>query len=127
MIKIFKDLTSGACFKTKTFYLILCLFLLVPFIPNASATTVLPSTLEYMTDFSDSIIVGSVISKEGYWENKKIYTRIIVEVDEYVKHRFPTKEKQLELEILGGKVGEVAFQVDGAPHFEVGERVMLFL
>ena len=91
------------------------------------ATQIVPSTLDYMTDFSDTIIIGHVTSKDSYWDNKKIYTSIILEVDQFVKNNNGETSSSIELKIPGGKVGDIGLEVDQAPIFKIGEKVMLFL
>jgi len=91
------------------------------------ATEIMPSTLEYMTDFSDTIIIGHVNDKYSYWENKKIYTNIAIDVEKFVKSPRGETSSSIELKIPGGKVGDIGFEVDQAPVFRVGEKVMLFL
>lgn len=91
------------------------------------ATQIVPSTLEYMTGFSDAIVVGHVVDKHSYWQDKKIVTSIIVDVEQLVKDSDGKDSSSVELIIPGGKVGDIAFEVDQAPIFEVGQKVMLFL
>ena len=91
------------------------------------ATIIIPSTLEYMTDFSDTIVIGHVTDKYSYWENKKIYTNIAINVEQLVKSPSGKTSSSIELKIPGGKVGDIGFEVDQAPVFSVGEKVMLFL
>jgi len=93
----------------------------------SQATLVLPSTLKYMTDFSDAIVIGYVTDKYSYWDNDKIYTNVIINLDQYVKYLYGEKSQHLQIKILGGKVDDVRLEVSDAPTFELGEKVMLFL
>ena len=107
---------------------------LILFAPIASlwvalsyATEIIPSTLEYMTGFSDAIIIGYVNDQNSYWENGKIYTNISVDVEKFVKVPQNETSSPIELKIPGGKVGDIGLEVDQAPVFRKGEKVMLFL
>jgi hypothetical protein len=91
------------------------------------ATEIIPSTLEYMTDFSDTVVIGHVTDKYSYWENKKIYTNIAIDVERFIKSSRGETSSPIELKIPGGKVGDIGFEVDQAPVFSMGEKVMLFL
>ena len=90
------------------------------------ATQIVPSTLEYMTGFSDAIVVGHVVDKHSYWQDKKIVTSITVDVEQHVKDS-AGEASAVEIIIPGGKVGDIALEMDQAPVFEIGEKVMLFL
>ena len=96
-------------------------------IPALHATLTVPSTLEYMIDFSDTIIIGHVKDKYSYWENQKIYTKIVIDVEQFVKNSYREKSTEIVLKVPGGKVGDTRLRVSGAPTFKVREKVMLFL
>jgi hypothetical protein len=91
------------------------------------ATQIIPSTLEYMTGFSDAIVIGHVVGKHSYWQDKKIVTSVTVDVEQSLKHADGKAAPSVELIIPGGKVGDIALEIDQAPVFEVGQKVMLFL
>jgi len=96
-------------------------------LPKPYASEIVPSTLEYMTDFSDTIVVGHVANNFSYWEGDKIFTRVTIEVERFVKNRNAESSSIIDLKIPGGKVGNISFEVNGAPVFELGEKIMLFL
>lgn len=96
-------------------------------IPSAYTTEIIPSTLEYMTDFSGTIVVGTVKDKYSYWEEQKIFTNVGIDVEEFVKNSGDERSSYLQLKIPGGTVGDLSFHVDQAPAFKEGEKVMLFL
>lgn len=91
------------------------------------ATTIIPATLEYMTDFSGTIIIGHVSDQYSYKEDEKIFTNIVIEVERFVKNRQGERASSIQLKIPGGKVEDIAFELDGAPIFTPGEKVLLFL
>jgi hypothetical protein len=96
-------------------------------IPSAHTTEIIPSTLKYMTDFSDTIVVGTVSDKYSYWEGQKIFTNVGIDVEQFVKKTENEGSSYLQLKIPGGTVGDLSFHVDQAPEFKEGEKVMLFL
>jgi hypothetical protein len=63
----------------------------------------------------------------SYWENKNIYTNVVVEVDSVVKSAAETVSGNIMVRVLGGKVGDITQSVNSAPNFEVDDKVMLFL
>jgi hypothetical protein len=91
------------------------------------ATQIVPSTLEYMTGFSDAIVVGHVVDKHSYWQERKIVTSITLDVEQHIKNLAGEASSTVEIVIPGGKVGDIALKMDQAPVFEIGEKVMLFL
>jgi hypothetical protein len=94
---------------------------------SAGATRIIPSSLEYMTNFSDAVVIGYVASLESYWEDQKIFTNVVLEVEEFLKNAHDESATRLTLKVLGGTVGDTRFEVDNSPRFTVGEKVMLFL
>lgn len=93
----------------------------------AYATSIIPATLESMTSLSDLIVVGQVKSQQSYWEGQKIFTDVVIDVEESVKNAPPETAATITLKILGGTVGDVSFEIDQAPVFQVGEKTLLFL
>ncbi len=121
-------LKEGNTMKTKMYmYALMIIIISLVISVQSQATIVLPSTLEYMTNHSDVVVVGNVVSKNSYLESGKIYTSVVIEIEEYIKNDSGESDSQIELKVLGGKVGDFAFEVDKAPVFEVGEKKMLFL
>lgn len=93
----------------------------------AHATIIIPSTLEYMTENSNTIVLGSVVGKHSYWQEQNIYTDVTVSVDRIIKLKTKDNARMLTVRVPGGTVGDVTEEVDGAPRFSVGDKVMLFL
>lgn len=91
----------------------------------------------YLANKSDVIVIGEV--KEilpGKWttadgerpaivNDERIYTDVIVGVEEYFKNPQPSKE--ITVRVMGGKVGEDPILVEDEAEFEPGEKVLLFL
>jgi hypothetical protein len=80
-----------------------------------------------MTVFSNAIVVGHVVEKQSYWEDKKILTSLTVDVEEFVKDVGGERSTSVEVIIPGGTVGDTTLEIDDAPIVEVGQKVMLFL
>jgi ribosomal protein L31 len=57
-----------------------------------------------MTDFSDTIVVGIVSDKYSYWEGKKIFTNVGIDVEQFVKRSEDERLSYLQLKIPGGTV-----------------------
>jgi hypothetical protein len=95
---------------------------------SVHATEIIPATLESMTSVSDAIVVGGVQDQFSYWENGKIFTNVIVEVSQSLKST-PADDNPsyIELKLLGGQVDDIKLEIEHAPAFLTGEKVMLFL
>lgn len=91
------------------------------------ATIIIPSTLQSMTEYVDTIVIGQIKHAHSYWEGKKIYTDVVVEVEEFVKNSTEETSTEITLKLLGGTVGDLTLTIDMSPEFTIGERVMLFL
>ncbi len=91
----------------------------------------------YLANKSDVIVIGEV--KEilpGKWttangkkpaivDDERIYTDVIIGVEEYLKNPQPSEE--ITVRVMGGKVGEDRVLVTDEAEFELGEKVLLFL
>ncbi len=108
--------------------LLIC-FLFVVFSLNykAVASTALKLSLEDMSVQSKEIILGEVKDKVSFWGEgqKKIFTRITIEVSEVVKGE--NVEKMLTIVQPGGEVGNIGMKVQGLANFNIGEEALLFL
>jgi len=86
---------------------------------------------------SDVIVIGEVkeiltsrwTTKDGKRpvkiDDERIYTDVIIKVEEYLKNPQPTKE--ITVRTLGGKVGKDSMIVEDEAEFEPNEKVLLFL
>lgn len=86
--------------------------------------------IEYLTteDLSANtdIVHGEVVSTAGYWANGKIYTEIVVRVEEAIKGNY-NKQSNVAFSIPGGTVGILAMRASEMPTFRVGDEVILWL
>ncbi|MFH2139032.1 MAG: hypothetical protein ABII88_11090 [Candidatus Omnitrophota bacterium] len=82
---------------------------------------------EELTDDSDEVIIGRVISKDSHWNEDAtaIVTDVKVQINEVLKGE--DIENPVTIEILGGVVGEMEMKVSDAAFFEQNEEVVLFL
>ena len=92
------------------------------------ATSVVPPEFEELVRESDYVVRGRITEVDSAWEergqSRVIVTHVQVEVLEVIAGEPPTP---LVLTMLGGKVGEKAMVLEGAPTFTVGEEDILFV
>ncbi len=96
-------------------------------VPVARATTVRPPEFSELVSGSDYIVRGVVTKVTSDFAapgSKKIITKVEIEVTEVIAGTPPTP---LVLTMLGGRVGDVAMVVQGAPQFVVGDEDVLFV
>ena len=76
---------------------------------------------------SNLIALGRVVSMRSEWNDQRsgIYTDTEIALDEVWKGD-PASDRVV-VRTLGGRVGTVALEVDGAATFGTGERVLVFL
>ena len=76
---------------------------------------------------SDLIALGHVVSVRSDWDEQHsaIHTDAEIAVDEAWKGD-PSSDR-IVVRSLGGRVGDVALEVDGGASFTVGEHVLVFL
>lgn len=108
-------------------YFLIIMAVAIGAVSAANATNIIPSSLEYMTGFSDTIITGYVKDKHSYWEDDKIYTNISIAVEEFVKNANNEQSSMIEIKVLGGQVGDTRFEVDQSPAFTIDDKILLFL
>ena len=107
--------------------LIAGLFLLLGAI-TGRATTVVPPEFVQLVNESDYIVRAVVKSVTSEWQvnqgQRAIFTLVELDVREVVAG---TPPQPLVLQMLGGRVGEEALMVSGAPQFKVGQEDILFV
>ncbi len=93
---------------------------------DASATVMLRATLEELAKESDLVLRAEVVSTEGLptSDGKRIFTRVVLAAGEAYKGTPPPK---VVVHVPGGSYGGYGQLVHGAPRFEVGEEVVVFL
>jgi len=84
--------------------------------------------LKQLIDKSNRIIVGMVTDIKSQWENEDgkrlIFTYVTIKIDTYVKG---LGSEIVTIKVPGGKVGDLTQWVSDTPHFDLGEKVLLFL
>lgn len=97
------------------------------FVPDASATTIAPLSVEQMTDASDAIVRASV---EDQWtdldEEGRITTYVNIHVTEVVKGDLEADD-YMTIETHGGILGDAISPVHMAARYSADEEVVLFL
>lgn len=91
-----------------------------------TAATLKMMSLDQMADESQTVVHGRVVASRAEWNSAhtSIVTVYTVKADRYLKGALGAT---FELTQLGGQVGNLAMQAPGAPHFRVGEEVVLFV
>jgi len=101
--------------------------LLVLAVPTAASAAVLPwMSLEEITGQAEVIVLGTVESAESSWspDGRIIVTRTTVSVE---RPLLGGPRGKVIVETPGGRVGDQTMIASGAPVFQRGERVVLFL
>lgn len=90
------------------------------------ATLVPRMSLEEIVDASESIVHGTVVKTWPAWDDdhKYIWTHYEVQVADHLKG---VPSATIVISEPGGTVGDTALQVAGAPRYETGEEVVLFV
>jgi len=101
--------------------------LVVLAVPTAAVAAVLPwMSLEEITGQAEVIVLGTVESAESSWspDGRIIVTRTTVSVE---RPLLGGPRARVIVETPGGRVGDQTMIASGAPVFQRGERVVLFL
>ena len=81
-------------------------------------------SIEEMTDLSHDVISGTVTHLESKQVDGVIKTSVTVNID----HNFVgSKSQSFTFDVIGGTVNGITMDVPGAPKFEEGQSVLLFL
>lgn len=92
------------------------------------ATSVIPPDFAQLVNESDYIVRAVVKSVTSEWRgsegHRHILTLVELDVREVIKG---TPPQPLVLEMLGGRVGQDAMTIAGAPKFKVGDEDILFV
>jgi hypothetical protein len=101
-------------------------FVASAFVPGAAGATMLaPLTIEQLTDASDYIVRGVVSTT---WvearSDGQLWTKVQIEVSDVYKG--PSNLDSLELDVMGGILGDRSTVVEGVPRFDDDEEVLVF-
>jgi hypothetical protein len=93
---------------------------------DVSATVVAPYDFRQLVAESTLIFTGEVIRTESRWTDsdggRSIVTAVTFRIDRVLKGAAPG---EVTLEFLGGRVGDVALNVEGTPRFVIGDRAVM--
>jgi hypothetical protein len=95
--------------------------------PLAGATVLVALEVEELAAMSPVVLVGEVNAVESGWnpQRTRIHTRVLITPIEVLKG--PADLGTVKVKFLGGQVGDTVAHLPGAPRFEVGEKVLVFL
>ncbi|MFQ6105068.1 MAG: hypothetical protein ACE5OP_12380 [Candidatus Glassbacteria bacterium] len=105
-------------------------FLFLFLIGDAKSTTLIQKDLDDLIIESEHIILGTVIAKSSDWSvnyaqrKSLIYTTYTIKVEQAIKGE---DKGTLQFRTVGGQSGSCLLHVPGVPHFDIGERTILFL
>ena len=90
------------------------------------ATTVIPLDLTQLTGSARAIARGEVVDVRTEWApgRRRVQTRVTIAVSEYYKGQLGA---QVSLVVPGGQMGRYRSVLVGAPRFEPGQSVVVFL
>ena len=117
-------MTTARSFRPGIFGMMLLLILLAA---TAHATIVIPAPLQKLTKDSDTIVAGVVRETRSYWDQGRIYTDVIIDTMEYIKHPDASRPTTLIIKNLGGQIEDLRLDVDGVPQFAVDDEAVFFL
>lgn len=92
----------------------------------ANATIAVKLDVAGLATAADAVVLGRVLSQESHWEGKRIVTDVAIHVAVPIVGA-PDPAQNLTIQVLGGRVDDLAQIVHGTPRFTVGEDVLLFL
>jgi hypothetical protein len=94
---------------------------------TAHADTRMPWSLEQLSDFATLVVRGEIVNLTAEWDPavQAIYTYATVDVAETWKGELTSR--RLVVKMLGGRVNDLELKINGAPTFQLGEQVALWL
>jgi hypothetical protein len=98
------------------------LFSLLPFLQAVTYGTFYP--VEEMTDLAQDVVSGTV----NQIASKKVDGKIVSTITVDITHNYVgNKQNQLQFDVLGGTYQGITMSVPGAPQFEIGQNVLVFV
>lgn len=96
-------------------------------IVDALSTVMKQFSIKDLTQKSDLVITGKVLTVTSQWslDNSTIYTYVEIESTSFVKG-IPS-QNVLKVRVLGGTMGRRTLVALGAPRFDKNEEVLVFL
>ena len=105
---------------------ILTILLLCVTVSPLRATVLVPASLSELAHDARIIARGHVVAVDGRWtdDRRTVETIVTLETEAYLKGQFG---QTLQFRVPGGTLGRFRNIVMGAPRFEIGQRVVVFL
>lgn len=94
--------------------------------PSIAATTVVPITVEQLTQRSDIVVVARVGARRSHWLGRTIVTDVELTINHSLKGSL-IAGAHLTLRLPGGDVGNISQVLHGAPSVEENETIVAFL
>ena len=93
---------------------------------SAGATTLIRASLDDLVARNRSIVVGEVVGAKSYWnaDHTFILTDVRLRLDDVLKG---SASKELEVTVMGGRVGDLTTLIVGGPELVPGNSYVLFL
>jgi hypothetical protein len=90
------------------------------------ATVLVPADLSELARDARVIARGQVVAVDGQWteDRRTVETVVTLETETYLKGNL---DRILQFKVPGGTLGRFRNVVIGAPRFDVGQRVIVFL
>ena len=83
--------------------------------------------LDELVDHADRIVLGRVLFSESFERaDGTIGTWHRIEIERDLRGN-SMDEREVIVETMGGRIGDIAMRVEGEPSFTVGERVVVFM
>jgi hypothetical protein len=83
--------------------------------------------LQELVAHADRIVLGRVLFSESFVRGDgQLGTWHRIEVERELRGQAPD-EREVIVETIGGRMGDLAMRVEGEPSFSVGERVLVFM
>jgi hypothetical protein len=97
--------------------------------PMAKAGSVVPMSLDVVSDHAGQVIAGKIASIRSYWADnpRRIESEVVFEQVDYLKGALPDSGSTFRLTVPGGTVGQMGMRIAGAPEFATGQEWVLFL
>jgi hypothetical protein len=94
---------------------------------TARATVLVPADLSELARDARVIARGAVVDVETQWtdDRRTIETVVTLETERYLKGALA--DRIVQFKVPGGTLGRLRNIVVGAPQFEIGQRVVVFL
>jgi hypothetical protein len=108
----------------KKIQVVLSLLPALLFLPAIRATTLARLSLDQQAAGSDAVARVRFARAESRWENGSIWTVTTFDVMETMKGQLPP---EIEVRLLGGRVGHLTATVEGTPKFYTGSEAVVFL